>query len=139
MKLNFKSIITAALLAALTASLLNAVLFFVFYSAGIITDDILLQPVNEPMTLMPIIMSSIVPTLLSGVAFFLMEKYTSKGYRNFSILAIVLLVLSFANPFVGIPGVTMAYATALNVMHVVVVGSILYFYRSLYQRKVAIA
>lgn len=139
MKLSFKPIFTAAVYAALSAAVVNAVLFAAFHAAGFITDDILLQPANEPMTIIPIVMSSIVPTLLSAVAFFLLEKYTAKGFRNFSILALVLLLVSFANPFVGIPGVTLAYAMALNVMHVVVVGSILYFYRKLYQRKVAVA
>jgi hypothetical protein len=36
-------------------------------------------------------------------------------------------VLSFINPFMGIQGVTTGYALVLNVMHVVVAGSVLYF------------
>ncbi|MFN5148618.1 MAG: DUF6069 family protein, partial [Flavobacteriia bacterium] len=47
--------------------------------------------------------------------------------KIFSIISIVLLILSFANPFMGIPNVTIGYGIVLNVMHVVVAFSLLFF------------
>lgn len=117
---------TAGLLAAATAAAVNAVLFFIFHAAGIITDEIMVQP-NMPMTVVPVLISSILPTLIASLVFFLIEKYSQNGVKIFTIVSIILLLLSFANPFMGIPGVTVAYGIALNVMHVVVVAALLFF------------
>ena len=125
-KLSFKQSIIAGLMAAGAAALVNAVLFFIFHAAGVITDDIMVQP-NTPMTVVPILISSILPTLIASVVFFLIEKYTNNGVKIFTIVAGILLVLSFANPFMGIPGVTVPYGIVLNVMHVVVVAALLFF------------
>ncbi|UPT67448.1 MAG: DUF6069 family protein [Sphingobacteriales bacterium JAD_PAG50586_3] len=125
-KLSFKQSIVAGLLAAGTAAIVNAILFFIFHAAGIITDDIMVQP-NMPMTVVPVIISSILPTLIATVVFFLLEKYTANGFKIFTIISVILMVLSFANPFVGIPGIGVAYGIVLNVMHVVVVAALLFF------------
>ena len=125
-KLNFKQIITAGALAAGASVVINAILFFIFKAAGVFTDDIFIQP-NQPLTIVPIIISSILPSLIAACVFFLFEKYSSNGFKIFSIVAIVLMVLSFANPFMGIQGVTVAYGVVLDVMHVVVALSLLYF------------
>lgn len=125
-KLNFKQAFTAGLMAAGIATVVNAILFLVFHSAGIIVDTIFIQP-NQPMTIVPIIISSIVPTLIATLVFFLLEKFTKNGFKIFRIVAIILLVLSFVNPFMGIQGVTVGYAIVLNLMHVIVVGALLYF------------
>lgn len=116
----------AGLMAAGLATTVNAILFFIFKAAGIIVDTVFIQP-NQPMTIVAIIISSIVPTLIATLVFFLLEKYTKNGFKIFRIIALVLMVLSFMNPFMGIQGVTVSYAIVLNVMHVVVVGALLYF------------
>ena len=36
-------------------------------------------------------------------------------------------MISFINPFMGIPNITVSYGVALDIMHIVVVGSVLYF------------
>lgn len=125
-KLSFKQSIIAGLLAAGVAAVVNAILFFIFHAAGVITDDIMIQP-NTPMTVVPIIISSIMPTLIATVVFFLLEKYTANGFKIFTIISIILMVLTFANPFVGIPGIGVAYGIVLNVMHVVVVAALLFY------------
>lgn len=125
-KLNFKQSFVAGLSAAGLATVINSILFFAFHAMGILVDTIFIQP-NQPLTVVPIIISSVVPTLIASVVFFLIEKYTQKGFKIFSIVSTILVVVSFVNPFVGIPNVTTAYAIALNVMHVVVYGAILYF------------
>ena len=42
-------------------------------------------------------------------------------------MSVVLLLLSFMNPFMGIPNVTISFALGLNLMHVVVVLALLIF------------
>ena len=125
-KLTFKDSFMAGLMAAVAATVVNAILFFVFHATGVISDTIFIQP-NQPMTIVPIIISSILPTLIATLVFFLLEKYTKSGFKVFRIISIVLLVLSFINPFVGIVGVTVGYAVVLNIMHIVVVAALLYF------------
>ena len=125
-KLSFKQSMMAGLLAAATAAVVNAILFFIFHAVGVITDDIMVQP-NMPMTVVPVIISSILPALIASIVFFLIEKYSQNGFKIFTIVALVLMVITFANPFMGIPGITVPYGIALNVMHVVVVVALLFF------------
>ncbi len=125
-KLNFKQSIGAGAMAAGASIAVNAALFLAFHGAGIIKDSIFIQP-NQPLTIVPIIISSTLPTLVASMVFFLMEKYTKNGFKNFMILSAVLLALSFANPFLGIKGVTVGYALALNLMHVVIVAFLYVF------------
>lgn len=125
-KLNFKQIITAGAMAAGVSVVINAILFYVFKAAGVFTDDIFIQP-NQPLTIVPIILSSVMPSIVGACIFFLFEKFSNNGFKIFSIVSIVLMVLSFVNPFVGIKDVTVAYGVVLDVMHVVVAMSLLYF------------
>lgn len=125
-KLNFKQSIMAGLTAAGVASIINTILFFIFHAMGIFTDDIFIQP-NQHLSAVPIIISSVLPTIIASVVFFLFEKYSNNGFKNFRILSIILLVLSFINPFMGIKGVTVPYALALDFLHIPVVAALLYF------------
>ena len=125
-KLSFKQSLMAGLWAAITASVINAILFFIYHAAGVITDTILVQP-GKPLSVIPVIVTSIIPTLIASMVFFLFEKYTQKGFKIFTIVSIALLILSFLSPFMGIPGVSIGYALALCTMHVVVAASLLYF------------
>ena len=116
----------AGLMAAGVSAIINILLFFIFKGMGIITDDIFVKP-NEPLTATPVIFASILPTLVASVVFFLFEKYSKNALRNFRNLSIVLLVLSFINPFMGIKGVTIPYAIALDIMHIPIVIALFYF------------
>jgi len=124
-KLNIQQALKAGAIAAGAAAVINAIVFFIGQAAGIITDNVFVEP-NQPLTIAPVLISSIVPAIIGSFVFFLFEKYTQNGYKNFSILAIAFLVFSLAGPF-NIPNVPVAYAIALNVMHLVVGGAVLYF------------
>jgi hypothetical protein len=130
MKVQLLQYLKVGLFAGLAAALINAILFVVFRRVGVITDSVLL-PNNQSMTLGPIIISSLIPSVLGSLAYYLLAHFTRNGYRYFTILAVLLLVASFANPFFGIPNVTVPYAIALNVMHVVVVACLLYSLKKL--------
>lgn len=69
------------------------------------------------------------PVLVVAGVFALLRRYSKQPVPVFTILAVVLLVLSFANPFLAIPNVSVATALWLNLMHIVVAGAVLYFFR----------
>jgi hypothetical protein len=117
-------VLKAGAIAGVASAVINALIFFAAGALGFITDDIQMQP-DTPMTLIPVIASSIMPSLFATVVYWLFLKHTKNGYKNFSVMAIVLLVLSFSNPFMMIPGVTIAYGVSLNLMHIVVVALLL--------------
>jgi uncharacterized membrane protein len=125
-KLNFKQSIMAGLTAAGVATVVNAILFFIFHASGVLVDTIFIQP-NQPLTVVPVVISTIMPAIIATLVFFLLEKYTKNGWKIFKVIALILMVITFINPFVGIQGVTLGYAVVLDFMHVVVVGSLLYF------------
>lgn len=125
-KLNFTQSITAGAIAGGVSAVINAVLFFIFHGAGVITDAIPVQP-NQPLTVVPVLISSVLPAIIGSIVFFLFEKFTNNGFGIFRIVAIVLLVLSLASPFMGIPNITTGFAVVLDIMHVVVAFAVLYF------------
>lgn len=113
-------------MAAGTSVVINVVLFYIFHSAGIIRDDIFIDG-KQPLAMVQVIISSILPALIAVIVFFLMEKFTNNGYVIFSVVAIILLLLSFLSPFMTIKGISVGYGIVLNLMHIVVALSVLYF------------
>lgn len=122
-----KRLLWAAPLAGMAAALLNALLFQVFSVAGIISEQIVI-PGQGPITLLPVIISSFIPSLLAGLVLALLGRFSRQPFKIFRILALVLVVLSFLNPFLGIPGITLSMGIALNIMHVVVAASDVYVF-----------
>jgi hypothetical protein len=125
-KLNFKQIITAGLMAGGVSAIINAILFYIFHTANVLVDTIQIQP-NTPLTIVPILMSSIMPSLIGSIVFYFIEKYSSNGFKIFRNVSIVLVALSLISPFTNIPNVTFGYAMVLNVMHILVAVDLLYF------------
>lgn len=124
-KLTFRQSILAGLTAGVVSALINAVLFYGFHATGILSDLVYVRP-NQPLTLAPVLMASLVPSLVGSLVFFLLEKFTSNGYRIFSILALTLAVLSLFSPFTVPVNVTLGYSLVLCVMHLVVAVVLVY-------------
>ena len=125
-KINFKQIITAGAIASCVSLIFNSLLFFIFHSVGIISDTVFVQP-NEPLTIVHITISSIFPTLVGACVFFLFEKFTNNGFKIFGIVALILMLLSLTSPFMAIKEMPIAYGIVLDVMHIVVALSLLFF------------
>lgn len=125
-KLNFKQIITAGLMAGGVSAIINAILFYIFHTANVLVDSIHIQP-NTPLTVTPLIISSILPSLIGSIVFYFIQKYSANGFKIFRIISIVLVSLSLISPFTNIPNVTFGYAMVLNVMHVLVAADLLFF------------
>lgn len=116
----------AGLQAAGMSAMINAILFFVFHAADVITDGFLIKP-NEALTEVSVIISSIIPSFIGVVVFYLLEKFTNNGFKIFRIVAIILMLLSLASPFLAVQGMPVNYAIVLDSMHVVVALALLYF------------
>ena len=125
-KIIAKNLLWAAPLAGAIAAVLNTVLFFIGSAINLIDSSVMIPGANAPLSVVPIIASSIIPSILAGAVLAGMNYFLSKPWRVFTIVAAVLLVLSFANPFMGIPGIPMGMGIWLDIMHVVVAGSVVY-------------
>jgi hypothetical protein len=108
----------ASPLAGLAAAAANVVIYLIVSAAGAIPETVLVPGVNQPITVPPVILNSFVPAILAGVLLALLNRFTRRPIRLFRIIAVVVLLLSFLNPFT-IPGAPMAMILALNFMHVV--------------------
>ena len=135
-KVNFSQAVKAGALAAIVAVVINSILFFIFHQAGVISDTVFVEP-NKPLTVMPVIISSTLPSILASIVFFFFEKFTKNGFRNFTILSIILGLLSLVSPFMVLKEAPIGYALALNLMHVVVIAAILFFINKAVSNKVS--
>ena len=133
-KVNFQQSIKAGVLAIVTAIIINSILFLIFHSAGVISDSVFIEP-NKPLTIVPVIISNTFPTIIASIVFFLLEKFTNKGFKIFTILSVVLGLVSFTGPFMVLRGASVGYALVLNLMHVVVIGALLFFINKEVKKK----
>lgn len=124
-KIKFFDALKSGLFAGIASVLVNVTLYFTFTALGFITEDILVN--GMPMSALVIVMASFVPALIGSMVFFLLNKYLNVSYSVFAIISMVLLSLSMINPFVMIPGVTVAYAISLDILHIPVALFLLYF------------
>jgi hypothetical protein len=108
----------ASLLAGIGAVIVNVVIFFLASAAGAIPQTVLVPGVNQPVTVVPVILQSFVPAIPAGVLLALLNRFTRRPIRIFRIVAAILLVISFANPFT-IPGAPLEMILVLNFMHIV--------------------
>ena len=128
---SFKSTFVASLLAGAAAAVVNAIIFFAGQAAGQFPETVIIPNAGQPLTIVPVLISSIIPSIFAGFVFFLLSKYSGKPKMIYNIIAVILLVASFANPFMMIPGVPMGMGILMNVMHVTVAFATMYFFKTL--------
>ena len=107
------------LLAALTAAVANALVYFAASRLGFIPQSVLMPtPSGEhPLTVAPVVVSSVVGAIGAAIVFAIIGLFVRRPVRLFRIVATVVLVLSFAMPLT-IPGAPVAMILSLEVMHV---------------------
>ncbi len=123
---QISAFLKAGLFAGLAAAAINALVYFLGRSLGWITDDVLLPGAEQPLTLPPVIMASLVPALIAAVVAWLVNRFTRRPRQVFTGLAVVLLVLTLVPPF-SLPGASGGMIFALVLMHVVAAAAIVYF------------
>ena len=120
--------------ASLTAALINGLLFGLGKISGILSESIIIPNAKQPLTLPPVLFASIVAVIVAGVLLRVLSRFNKKPQIIFNTVALVLLVLSFASPF-SIPGISITMAIWMNVMHIVVAASILFFFETLKSKQ----
>lgn len=125
-KIAAKKLLWVAPLAGAIAAGINSILFLIGSAIGLVDESVLVPGMNTPITIAPVMMSSFIPSLIAGLVLGVMNYFLNKPFKVFRVVALVLLILSFANPFMGIPGIPLGMGLWLNVMHVVVAGTVVY-------------
>ena len=125
-KIAAKKLLWVAPLAGAIAAGINSVLFLIGSAIGLIDAAVLVPGMNTPITIGPVIMSSFIPSLIAGLVLGVMNYFLNKPFKVFRIVALVLLILSFSNPFMAIPGIPLGMGIWLDVMHIVVAGTVVY-------------
>jgi hypothetical protein len=114
------STIIAGLIGGGIAAAINLVIYFIVGPLNVTQPDGALGPV----TLIPILMASIVPGAFGGIFLWLSRRFTKNGTRTFQIIAVILLLLSLASPFMAAE--TTSIALSLDLMHLVAGGAIIW-------------
>ncbi|MEM8506284.1 MAG: DUF6069 family protein [Bacteroidota bacterium] len=126
MKLQLKSLFRPMGLTILVSVILNILIFYIGQNTGFISKALPVLSDGSPIGLPAVVLASVFPvfvaTLLLWVLSFVLKKYRV----IFSVICFVVLFLSFATPF-SIPNVPVKMAMTLNLMHIVVAGSVFYF------------
>lgn len=108
---------------AVSAAVINAILFIVLSGQfeGV-------EAMGEPFSLMPVIFSSIIFIAIGGIFLGILARFVSRSITIWRWIAIVYLVLSFAQPFMFLQGddVTLTPRIILVTMHIIAGGITIY-------------
>jgi hypothetical protein len=113
-----------ALMAAILAAVTNALIHLSGVAAGVYEAVWMAGASKGQMTLEPVLLVSVVATLAGVSVYGALARRARNPLRTFAWIAGVLLVASFAAPFL-VPGATLAQAILSNVQHVVVAALVL--------------
>lgn len=119
-RISYRKLLVATLVAAVVAAAGSAVLYLIGAAAGLLTPDVIL-PSGGPMSVVEPIFSSVVGTVGAAIALAIIARFARRPIRTFRIVAVIVLVLSFAMPL-GIAGAPLTYLAVLALMHVWVAG-----------------
>ena len=123
-----RKLLYLAPITGIAAAILNTVLFLIGSSMGAVPPAVRIPDAyGQPLTLLPVLISSVMPALVAGLVLFLLIRFTKKPLRIFNSIAAVILLLSFASPFT-IPNITTGMIVLLELMHVVVAASVVYMF-----------
>lgn len=121
---NSRKLLSLVPLAGLIAAVINAVLFYIGTATGAIPNNVIIPDAGQPLTIVPVLVASFVPVIVGGLLLALLNRFTKQPFRIFSIIAVIVLALSFFSPF-SIPGAPISMIVILELMHVVVVSVVL--------------
>lgn len=98
--IDYKKIALGGVKGIAVAVVVNVVLFFAFSALGVLPSDFIVpQADNKPLTVVPVIISSIFPLILGTLVFMALAKFTKQPVKIFGILSLVLVILSLGGPF----------------------------------------
>ena len=114
---SFGSALRAGLTAGLIAALINTVIYFIARAilGGPLAVD---TPVTDSVGLIPIILFSIVPALIAGAVYWLLDRFLANPNPAFLALAAVVFVVFAINPITA--SLSPVTGWTLEIMHGVV-------------------
>ncbi|UOY92429.1 DUF6069 family protein [Ectobacillus sp. JY-23] len=118
-KIVGKKLVLTSLITIFVAVVINTLVYWIATTLGAFPDDLIIEMAKAPMTLPPVIVSTIVG-MLGGILVFWVFSFIFRRtfVKVFRIVAVIVLLLSFVTPF-SVPDATVAFIIALNVMHIV--------------------
>jgi hypothetical protein len=124
-KKSLKKSLLAGIIASGFALVINGIMFFVFFSNGKISNDFNVD-VSEPLTIMNVVFSSILPCLIGALLFFVVGKITKRDFGVFIFISISYVQLSFLKSFF-LESEFQYYNTFYAMMHLVDIILLLHF------------
>lgn len=124
-------VVLAGLIAAIAASVANAIVYLIASAVGAIPDD--LPEAAELVGIPSIVVACVITITVATVAFFLFSHFSRDPVKNFVILSGIVLVTSLSSPF-SIEGASAGLITSLLVMHVVAAGVVVIVFTRLDSR-----
>jgi hypothetical protein len=103
----------------------NVILYLTASALGAMPESVVLPNAGEPITLVPVVLSSIVPLIIASLLYWLLVRFTKKPDLIFCIISGVILVLWAFTPF-SIPNAPFNMILTLELMHVVAGGAIVF-------------
>jgi hypothetical protein len=106
-----------AVIALVAAAVANAIVYFIAAALGAIPETVLVGPMSQPITLLPVVSATIMGAIAGIIVYAGLLRFTDQPKRIFTIMAAVVLVLAIGPTLtLGAPA---GMVIALNVMHVV--------------------
>lgn len=109
-------ILKAGAYAILTNLAVNSTIFFIGKAMGGFPEDFFVEQAKGPLTIVPIIFSSIIPTVAATLLYWLLAKFTAKADLIFRIMAAVVFVAMIYGP-IGIKDAPITMIACLELMH----------------------
>lgn len=115
------------LMAIVVAAVVNAVLYFIGAALGWFPETVI-SPAGIPITVVPVVVSTVLGLVVATIVYSILNRFTGNPNRWFTIIAVVVLVVSAASPF-GLSGAPVMMIVMLEVMHLVAGIAAIYFLR----------
>ncbi|NWF67942.1 MAG: hypothetical protein HXY40_02535 [Chloroflexi bacterium] len=93
-------LLRTALIAAVVATVLNLIIYFIATSAGVVLQaPNPMTNVVEPIPFMAVVMSSVIPAFVGTGLLWALGRFTAQPFTIFFIISVVFTLLSFGGPF----------------------------------------
>lgn len=113
-------------LALVVALVVNTVLYFISTAAGWLP---VANSFGQEISLVPVLLFTVVPAIAAGVFYFVLTRFLSYANANrwFLIIASLVLIVMALTPITGLTTPTFGAVLMLEIMHLVVGLSIMYY------------
>ncbi|MHA2251727.1 MAG: DUF6069 family protein [Candidatus Kariarchaeaceae archaeon] len=116
--LEFNKLWKVGLTVIFATVIVNILLFFIGDAFDAFPEDALVSSVDEPITIEPVIMSSVMFTTAGILGFAILVKLFNQSLNAIRYIAIAVVVLTFLLPITGIENAPAKMIFFLELMHV---------------------